>query len=437
MLSNTKKTNNTKRIILIFLSILYLFLSSFTDDYGNIIEINANASKTTVGVGENFYLTININFQSPTNTQWYVEDQFKVSKIEEFLNNFTVISRSVERKITQTNDYDIMDLNYTYLLQAKQEGEFTLKDIGLMYNIIDGNNKINKYSPMSGSLTIKVVKMYPNQPYPNQPYPNQPNPNQPYPNQPYPNQPNPNQPYPNQPYPNQPYPNQPNPNQPYPNQPQPNFPNPPNQNPQTTFPSINPPQQPQEEELQNNIARIATIALLSIIGITIIGIGIYWLYKLLTTPNKTIQKEQNTQENIINADKFSSPTEKPIEKIAPIDFSNFNFSSKLRDVEKEVKLKNYNKALEGLLIVSQYLIYKTKKTLNEDTFRNSLEKLKQLKQTELHSLMNDTYKELIEISYYQEDLKEDLSSENYLSEKINQIIEKLKSIENMVNKIKT
>ncbi|MFN3995615.1 MAG: BatD family protein, partial [bacterium] len=156
------------KLFVFILVVLYFLFSSFSDNYGNIVEIVPQSSKTTVSVGESFYLTININFKSPSNTTWYVEDEFKLLKIEEFLSYFNVISRSVDRKIFQANDYDVMDLTYTYVLQARQEGEFTLKDIGLSYVVNDNNLKYNKFAPMDSSraLTIRVVLSGYNPPLP-------------------------------------------------------------------------------------------------------------------------------------------------------------------------------------------------------------------------------------------------------------------------------
>ncbi|MCS7243151.1 MAG: BatD family protein [Candidatus Calescibacterium sp.] len=430
MMSFKNKMNNFWLLLLVS---LYFFLTSFTDNYGNIVEISPQASKNIVGLGENFYLTIHINFKSPSNTTWYVEDNFKLLKIEEFLSNFNVISRSIDRKITQTNNYDIMDLTYTFVLQARQEGDFVLKDIGLMYSIDDNNQKVSKFAPMdnSKSITIKVISSYVTQPQPQPHQQPQPQPyQQPQPQpQPY-QQPQP-QPY-QQPQPQpQPY-QQPQP-QPY-QQPHTTYPpyNPTTTNP-TTSPTINP---PTSEPSEFNWINVALILLASIIVITIVGVGLYWLYKILNTSTQTVEK-QETQDLFITVDKFSSPSEKIIEKINPIDYSKINFNSKIEEINRDLKMKKYSNIFVNLVVVGQYMVQKINKLMNENNLRDSIDKLNFIGKSDISRDIMQVYTEIIELSLYDFDENNPTKiPEDEIEKRVTKLIEQLKYLNNTLSTLK-
>jgi len=390
-----------KIIFILFASLVFLVNNSFVDQYGNDVTIKPWVSKDVVSLGETFYLKINIHFKSPAKTHWYVDNKFKLLKIEEFLNNFTVVSQSIDTTVNQTNDYDIMDLSYTYVLQARAIGDFTLKDIGLMYYVVDNNNTYTLYANMDNNdaITIKVINT-PNTTNPN--FPNNPN----IPNIPnIPNNPNnPNNPsFPNNPnIPNNPnVPNNPNiPNTPpFTPTPTPNY-----QNPFTTNnPTNNIPNNPYLTNTTTNVdesnyVNILLMVLGGLIALVVVILGIYWIYKILSTPPKTetISKDQNEQ--VLTVDKFEKAKSEVIEKINLVDYSKVNFYSKLDELKRNSQYEKWEDLKNNLSLLIYHLYYKIDSIFNRGNLKESLEILKNINKENyelIYNLYNKVYKFLL------------------------------------------
>jgi len=178
------------------------------------------------------------------------------------------------------------------------------------------------------------------------------------------------------------------------------------------------------------------IILAAIIGLVIIGVSLYWLYKILSNNPQTIEK-QESQETVMTVDKFSSQAESLIEKINPIDYSKINFNTKLDEIQKSLKLKKYNQLSNDLVIVGQYLINKINKITNQTNFRDSLEKLYFIGRNDIAEEFVDTYNKIIELSYYDYDETGLFKiSESDLENKVNLIVDKLRNLNSMINTLK-
>lgn len=137
------------KIYIIFFIIHYSFLIN-NYSYADNIQFTAS-SKSTVTVGEQFYLTFTVNAQGTG---------FKAPAFRDFsvLSGPTPQSYQSTQifgsKVTQT-----LTLSYTYILQAVKEGTFTIPPASIN---VDGKTY------QSNSLTITVVKGSPNAQQPNQ-----------------------------------------------------------------------------------------------------------------------------------------------------------------------------------------------------------------------------------------------------------------------------
>jgi hypothetical protein len=433
-----------KKIIFITLVSLVFFINnSFVDQYGNDITIKPWVSKDVVSLGETFYLKINIHFKSPSKTHWYVDNKFKLLKIEEFLNNFTVISQSIDTTVNQTNDYDIMDLSYTYVLQARSIGDFTLKDIGLMYYVVDNNNTYTLYANMDNNdaITIKVVNT-PNTTTPN--FPNNPNiPNNPNtPNNPnMPNNPNtpnipnnPNNPnFPNAPnFPNTPpttsFPNLQNP---FTTNPTPNY-----QNPfTTTNPTNTPPNNPYLTNTTTNVdesnyVNILLMVLGGLIALVIVILGIYWIYKILSTPPKTetISKEQDNQ--VLTVDKFEKAKSEVIEKINLVDYSKVNFYSKLDELKRNSQYEKWEDLKNNLSLLIYHLYYKIDSIFNKGNLKESLEILKNINK-ESYEFISNLYNKVYKFLLYDFDQLDNNHKKEFVNEITKELEKAYKSISDL------
>ncbi|MCX7759429.1 MAG: hypothetical protein N2169_07490, partial [bacterium] len=223
--------------------------------------------------------------------------------------------------------------------------------------------------------------------------------------------------------------------QPYPQpQPQPTYPpyNPTTTNP-TTSPTINP---PTSDSSEFNWINVALISLASIIVITIIVIGLYWLYKILNTSTQTVEK-QETQDMLITVDKFSSQSEKIIEKINPIDYSKINFNSKIEEINRDLKMKKYGNIFVNLVIVGQYMVHKINKLMNENNLRDSIDKLNFIGKSDVSRDIMQVYTEIIGLSLYDFDENNPSKiSEDEIEKRVTKLIEQIKYLNNTINTLK-